>query len=69
MLLFVEKAVEMDPEHAESRYLLGRTLLRLGRREEARRHLQAARKLKTEQGKQPEEGHPGPRAIQERPLR
>ncbi len=40
-------AVEIDDAHAELRYRLGRSLLSLGRVEEARGHLEAARDLDT----------------------
>jgi tetratricopeptide (TPR) repeat protein len=41
------KAVQVDPEHAESFYRLGRDEARLGRGADARRHLELARDLDT----------------------
>jgi tetratricopeptide (TPR) repeat protein len=38
-LRMLQRAVELDPEHLEARYALSRTLLRLGRAEDARREL------------------------------
>jgi tetratricopeptide (TPR) repeat protein len=43
----LQKAVQIDPEHAEAFYRLGRCEARLGRDTEARRHLELARDLDT----------------------
>ena len=43
----LQKAVEIDPEHAETAYRLGRCEARLGRDADARRHLELARDLDT----------------------
>ena len=42
-----QRAAEIDPEHAETAYRLGRCEARLGRDAEARRHLELARDLDT----------------------
>ena len=46
-LRMLRKAVELDPSHLEARYALSRTLLRLGRAEEARRELQVFEQLQS----------------------
>ncbi len=43
----LQKAAEIDPEHAEAFYRLGRCEARLGRDADARRHLELARDLDT----------------------
>ena len=43
----LQKAAEIDPEHAETAYRLGRCEARLGRDADARRHLELARDLDT----------------------
>lgn len=45
-LRWLQRAVELDPTHAEARFQLGHALRRLGRTEEARPHLDAFRRLK-----------------------
>jgi Flp pilus assembly protein TadD len=43
----LRRAVELDPQRTQSRYVLARTLQRLGRQEEAARELAAFDKLRT----------------------
>ena len=56
-LRWLNRAVELDPQHAEAHFQLGQAYKRLDRAEEAKRHLEAFRELKarsaTKSGPQP----------------
>jgi tetratricopeptide (TPR) repeat protein len=53
-LRWLQKAVELDPNHAEAHFQLGHALQRLGKTEEANRRLNAFRRLKAHEASKPD---------------
>ncbi|HEV3513819.1 MAG TPA: tetratricopeptide repeat protein [Candidatus Sulfotelmatobacter sp.] len=62
----VDGAVKIDPERPESHYVRGQVLLHLGRKEEARKELEAAQHISNGRQKQAESGTvPSPELLQD----
>jgi tetratricopeptide (TPR) repeat protein len=53
-LRWLERAVELDPTHVEAQFQLGHALRRLGKIDEAKRHLEAFRRLKAREASKPD---------------
>jgi tetratricopeptide (TPR) repeat protein len=62
----VDAAVKLDPERPEAHYVRGQVLLHLGRKQEARKELDAAQRISDGRKKQAESGTvPSPELLQE----
>ena len=62
----VDAAVKFDPERPEAHYVRGQVLLHLGRKEEARKELDAAQRISSGRQKQVESGTvPSPELLQD----
>ena len=53
-LRWLEKSVELDPNHAEAQFQLGHALRRLGKGDQAKPHLEAFRRLKAREASKPD---------------
>jgi eukaryotic-like serine/threonine-protein kinase len=61
-----DAAVEVDPARPDAHYVRGQALLRLGRKEEAKKELDAAARASSDGGKEPEAGPvPSPELLQD----